>query len=78
MPTITLEIPPYLQDRINNWSSKYHQSPEKLAVKLFDEYFDDCDGAERLEAEILGKEDKPNPETIAALNEYLILSLVLY
>ena len=42
MSTMTLEIPPYLQDRMNAWSKKYNQSPDTLAVKLFDEYFDDC------------------------------------
>ena len=50
MPKFIVNITPALQERINNWSKQVNQPPENLAVSLLEEYFDDCDDADRLEA----------------------------
>ena len=50
MPRITVEVTPELNARINDWSRQMKKPPECLAVDLLEEYFDDCDDADRLEA----------------------------
>ena len=50
MPRIILEVTPELNARINDWSIQMKKPPESLAVDLLNEYFDDCDDAEKLEA----------------------------
>ena len=39
-----------MQERIYDWSNKSNLPPENLAVDLLEEYFDDCDDADKLEA----------------------------
>ena len=55
MPQIVLNITPELNARINGWSSQMKRPPESLAVELLEEYFDDCDDADRLEALLRNK-----------------------
>lgn len=50
MPTITVNISPELSARLNNWSLQSHLPAQQLAVELLEEYFNDCDDADRLEA----------------------------
>ena len=50
MPTITVNISPELSARLNDWSIQSHLPAQQLAVELLEEYFDDCDDADRLEA----------------------------
>ena len=50
MPKLIINITPELQERVNYWSRQAGQPAEKLAVSLLEEYFDDCDDADRLEA----------------------------
>lgn len=50
MPQIILNVTPELLARVNYWSEQSKQSPENLAIDLLEEYFDDCDDADRLEA----------------------------
>ena len=52
MPRITVEVTPELNARINDWSRQMKKPPECLAVDLLEEYFDDCDDADRISAEI--------------------------
>ena len=47
---IVLDIPMELQERLNDWSVQSQQPIQRLAVELLEEYFDDCDDADRLEA----------------------------
>ena len=50
MPTITINISHELSARLNDWSIQSHLPAQRLAVELLEEYFDDCDDADRLEA----------------------------
>lgn len=50
MPQMILDITPELLACVNDWSRQSKQSPESLAIDLLEEYFDDCDDADRLEA----------------------------
>ena len=53
-----LELSPELEARVDDWASKTGKPREELAVELLEEYFDDCDDADRLEALIrAGKMD---------------------
>ena len=55
---IVLNIPMELQERLNDWSIQTKQPIQRLAVELLEEYFDDCDDADRLEALIQSGEMK--------------------
>lgn len=50
MPTLTINVSTDLFERINDWSIQSHLPAQQLAVELLEEYFDDCDDADRLEA----------------------------
>lgn len=50
MPQFILDISLELLARVNDWSKQSKQPPENLAIDLLEEYFDDCDDADRLEA----------------------------
>ena len=64
MPQIILNVTPELLERINDWSRQSKQSPENLAIDLLEEYFDDCDDADRLEALISSGNMKTYPANI--------------
>ena len=61
MPRIILNVTPELLERINDWSKQSKQPPENLAIDLLEEYFDDCDDADRLEALISSGNMKTYP-----------------
>ena len=50
MYTMTLNIPDDIKLRLDDWSRKSHLPPEFLPVDLLNEFFDDADDADRLEA----------------------------
>ncbi|MBQ6971758.1 MAG: hypothetical protein IJP86_05300 [Synergistaceae bacterium] len=58
MPAFTLNISPELSDKLNDWSIQSNLPPQQLALELLQEYFDDCDDADRLEALIRSSEMK--------------------
>ena len=43
-------LKPQLEARVNDWAMKSGRPGEELIVELLDEYFDDCDDADRLMA----------------------------
>ena len=45
-----LELSPKLEARVKDWGRKSGRPGEELAIELLEEYFDDCDDADRLEA----------------------------
>ena len=49
MTAFTVNLSPELSARLNYWSVRSDLPPERLAVELLEEYFDDCDDADRLE-----------------------------
>lgn len=61
MPNITINISPALSARLNHWSVQSHLPAQQLAVELLEEYFDDCDDADRLEALIRSGNMKTYP-----------------
>ena len=61
MPRIILNVTPELLERINDWSRQSKQPPENLVIDLLEEYFDDCDDADRLEALISSGNMKTYP-----------------
>lgn len=76
MPTITINISPELSARLNNWSIQSHLPAQQLAVELLEEYFDDCDDADRLEALIRSGHMQTYPaETVhRELNHFVALA----
>ena len=50
MPTLTVNISQELSGRLHDWSVQSNLPPQQLALELLEEYFDDCDDADRLEA----------------------------
>ena len=50
MPKMIIEISPELLSRVQDWGLHFKCKPERLAVELLEEYFDDCDDADKLEA----------------------------
>ena len=50
MPKLVLDVPSDLFSRVNDWGLHFNCKPENLAVELLQEYFDDCDDADKLEA----------------------------
>ena len=49
---MTLDLSPELEERIKNWSIESKEPPENLAIGLIEEYFEDCDDAEKICAEV--------------------------
>ena len=47
---MTITLTPELAARVHDWGQKQNMPPENLAVELLEEYFDDCDDADKLEA----------------------------
>ncbi len=45
-----IELSPELEARVREWGREFGRPGEDLAVELLQEYFDDCDDADRLEA----------------------------
>ena len=45
-----IELSPELEARVREWGLASNRPGEELAVELLEEYFDDCDDADRLEA----------------------------
>ena len=64
MPQIILNVTPELLERINDWSRQSKKPPENLAIDLLEEYFDDCDDADRLEALISSGNMKTYPAEV--------------
>ncbi|MBR1418389.1 MAG: hypothetical protein IJ576_05430 [Synergistaceae bacterium] len=52
MASITVELTPELERRINEWSSEFKEPPQVLAVGLLEEYFEDCDTGAEIAAKI--------------------------
>lgn len=48
MPELTIEITPELSERLKDWSRYFGRPEQELAFELLEEYFDDCDDADRL------------------------------
>lgn len=76
MPTININISPELSARLNDWSIQSHLPAQQLAVDLLEEYFDDCDDADRLENLIRSGNMKTYPaETVhKELNNFVALA----
>ena len=49
MPSLTISISPELSERLEDWSRYFGKPAQELATELLEEYFDDCDDADRLE-----------------------------
>ena len=65
MPTFTLSLSPALSARLDDWSIQSNLPPQQLVIELLEEYFDDCDDADRLEALIRAGDMKTYPaETV--------------
>ncbi len=47
-----LNMTPELQNKINDYATAGNETPEELAIRLLQEYADDCDDADRICAEI--------------------------
>ena len=45
-----ITLKPQLEARLNEWACEFNMSGEELAVELLDEYFEDCDTADRISA----------------------------
>ncbi|MBQ7154126.1 MAG: hypothetical protein IJR85_01075 [Synergistaceae bacterium] len=56
-----IELSPELEARVKEWGLASNRPGEELAVELLEEYFDDCDDADRLEALIQAGEMKTYP-----------------
>ena len=61
MPAFTINISPALSARLHDWSIHSCLPAQQLAVELLEEYFDDCDDADRLEALIRSGNMKTYP-----------------
>ena len=56
-----IELSPELEARVRAWGAASNRPGEDLAVELLEEYFDDCDDADRLEALIQSGKMKTYP-----------------
>ena len=76
MPQVILTVTPEMYSRMNDWSIKSSQPPQTLAVELLEEYFDDCDDADRLEALIRSGQMKTYPadEVHKELDEFAVVA----
>ena len=45
-----IELSPELEARVRDWGLASNRPGEELVIELLEEYFDDCDDADRLEA----------------------------
>ena len=45
-------LKPQLEARVNEWACEFNMAGEELAVDLLEEYFEDCDTADRISEEI--------------------------
>ena len=52
MASITVELTPELEQRINEWSIEFKEPPQALAVGLLEEYFEDSDTGAEIAARI--------------------------
>ena len=52
MAQILLDIPVGLQQRVTPLAKQTNETTEQLALRLLQEYVDDCDEADRISAEI--------------------------
>ena len=52
MMQIMLNIPSALQNRVIPLAQATNETTEQLALRLLEEYVDDCEEADRIEAEI--------------------------
>ena len=64
MPQVVIDISPELSERLLNWSIQSQLPPQNLALELLQEYFDDCDDADRLEALIRSGKIKTYPADV--------------
>ena len=62
MPTFTVNLLPELSARLDDWSIQSNLPPQQLVIELLEEYFDDCDDADRLEALIRAGDMKTEAE----------------
>ncbi len=59
-----IELSPELEARVREWGREFNRPCEDLAVELLEEYFDDCDDADRLETLIRVGEMETVPASI--------------
>lgn len=52
MSQLIINLTPELQEKVNYHAADGNETPEELAVRLLEEYTEDCDDAERIEREI--------------------------
>ena len=52
MPQLIINMPQKLRERFNHYAAYGNETPEELAVRLCEEYVEDCDDADRISAEI--------------------------
>ena len=45
-----LDLSPELNANVNEWACEFNMAGEELAVELLEEYFEDCDEADRISA----------------------------
>jgi len=52
MSQLIINLTPELQERFNFYALSGNETPEELAIRLCEEYVEDCDDADRISAEI--------------------------
>lgn len=52
MPQVLLDIPAVLQQKVIPLAQQTHETTEQLALRLLQEYVDDCYESDRISAEI--------------------------
>ena len=45
-----LDLSPELNAKVNEWACEFNMAGEELVVGLLEEYFEDCDEADRISA----------------------------
>ena len=43
--TVQIELSPELERQVNFWAKKSNETPDELAIRLLEEYVDDCQDA---------------------------------
>ena len=61
MSQLIINLTPELQERVNYHAADGNETPEELAVRLLEEYTEDCDDAERIERDIKSGKIKTYP-----------------